>query len=303
MRMQKSGTIMNTQFLDVTLLRTCLAVVDAQGFKEGARTLGISQPAVSQQISRLEASLGREIFVRIENRREPYLTNFGGKLVTEARALVKVHIEAHRRLMQQTSFITIGVTPMSADFVSPNVLRKVSSQFGSGTRLRVENYSSTLKDLVDRGEVDIAFVLNFEASDTADDVGHIEYGWFSAPDRTLIGDRPPVITFGDERCRVMQLGLQKLRQSGLDPRIVFHAEGIEAACTSARAGMGMILLNSMYARGGLMERGSIPTIDPIPVKMLSRDQLDLNVSSLRSSLDTASRPVADISGPRVSIAA
>ena len=280
----RSGSMMNSQLLDVSLLRTCLAVVDARGFKEGAKALGISQPAVSQQISRLEASLGREIFLRVDNRREPHLTTFGGRLVSEARALVQVHIEAHQRLMQQARFITIGVTPMSADFVASDVLRRISSHFGSGTRLRVENYSSTLKELVDRGEVDIAFTLNFDPSDSATDIGSIEYGWFSAPDRTLIGERPPVVTFGDERCRVTQLGLEKLRQSGLEPRVVFHAEGIEAACTSARAGLGMILLNSLYARGGLMERGSVPTIDPVPVKLLSRPQFHLDIASLRSSL-------------------
>lgn len=276
----QTQTPMAAPLLDLILLRTCLAVVDHQGFKEGARALGLSQPAVSQQISRLEASLGREVFGRVDNRREPLLTSFGSRLVIEARALLKVNIEAHQRLLQQVRFITIGVTPMSADFVSAHALQQISQQLGSGTRLRVENYSSTLLDLIHRNELDIAFVLNFDSTDTASNVGHIEYGWYSAPERTLIGDHPPVITFGDERCRVTQLGLQKLREAGLHPRIVFHAEGIEAACTSARAGMGMILLNSMYARGGLMERGSIPTIDPVPVKLCARSPLELDLPAL-----------------------
>lgn len=45
-------------------IRAFLAVVDEGGFTAAARRLGLSQPAVSAQISSLESSLGFQLFLR-----------------------------------------------------------------------------------------------------------------------------------------------------------------------------------------------------------------------------------------------
>lgn len=45
-------------------LRVFVTVVDSTSFTEAARTLGISQPAVSQHISQLEAIVGEPLFMR-----------------------------------------------------------------------------------------------------------------------------------------------------------------------------------------------------------------------------------------------
>ncbi|MET8244367.1 LysR family transcriptional regulator [Streptomyces sp. NPDC005202] len=50
--------------LDLSLLRTFLAVHRAGSFTAAARLLGVSQPTVTAQIRTLEAQLGRELFER-----------------------------------------------------------------------------------------------------------------------------------------------------------------------------------------------------------------------------------------------
>lgn len=47
--------------LDITLLRCFLTVLDAGGFARAASLLGRTQPAVSQQIRRLEDLLGHRL--------------------------------------------------------------------------------------------------------------------------------------------------------------------------------------------------------------------------------------------------
>lgn len=176
---------------------------------------------------------------------------------------------------------------MSADFTSHEVLGKISSLLGADTQIRITEYSSTLRDLVLSGDVDLAFVLNFDTQDADADVGQIEYRWFSAPSREIarIEDQPHVITFGDERCRVTKLGLETLKAFGLHPKVVFHASSVEVACTSARAGTGMVLLNSTYPKGGLLMRNEIPTIEPVQIKMIARDGFKLNFQRWRSALN------------------
>ena len=58
--MQKTGCIM----LSDPLIVTFLTVVRTGSFTVAARELGVTQPAVSQQISRLEAQLGFPLFQR-----------------------------------------------------------------------------------------------------------------------------------------------------------------------------------------------------------------------------------------------
>lgn len=51
-------------FLDIRSLETFLAICNAGGFGAAARSLGVSQSAVSQQMSRLEAGLGIKLLER-----------------------------------------------------------------------------------------------------------------------------------------------------------------------------------------------------------------------------------------------
>lgn len=57
-----------TLFRQIEVFR---AVIEAGGATEAAQRLGLSQPAVSQQIARLEAALGIDLFVRAHGRMTP----------------------------------------------------------------------------------------------------------------------------------------------------------------------------------------------------------------------------------------
>lgn len=50
--------------MDLTFLRTCLAVYRAGSFTKAAQDLGIYQPAVTGNVRNLEKSLGQPLFLR-----------------------------------------------------------------------------------------------------------------------------------------------------------------------------------------------------------------------------------------------
>ena len=77
--------------LDLTLLRSFLAVAETRTFDAAAALVGRTQPAVSQQMRRLEAELGQALFRRIGRGSE--LTAAGVRLVSHARRLLAVHDE------------------------------------------------------------------------------------------------------------------------------------------------------------------------------------------------------------------
>jgi len=61
---ESNGTAASAAPLDLSLLRTFLAVHRAGSFTAAARLLGLSQPTVTTQIRSLEDQLGRELFER-----------------------------------------------------------------------------------------------------------------------------------------------------------------------------------------------------------------------------------------------
>ena len=74
--------------LSPELLRSFLAVAEAGSFSAAARTVNLTQSAVSLHIKRLEERLGRKLFERTS--RSVKLTAQGGALVPYARRLLRL---------------------------------------------------------------------------------------------------------------------------------------------------------------------------------------------------------------------
>jgi DNA-binding transcriptional LysR family regulator len=105
--------------MEIRQLRYFVAVTDQGGFARAAEHLHIVQPAVSQQIARLERELGVRLFERTSRRVR--LTGAGERLLPEARAL----LAAEERILRVAGDIAAG---------TDGVLRLGTSQ-GLGERL------------------------------------------------------------------------------------------------------------------------------------------------------------------------
>ncbi len=112
--------------IELRHLRSFVAVAEALHFGRAARTLGIAQPPLSQQIKRLEERLGIELFHR--TRRHVELTDAGAVLLDEARELL-AHAarvtEAVRHAATGTAgTIRMGYVGSAAHEVLPTLLRR-----------------------------------------------------------------------------------------------------------------------------------------------------------------------------------
>lgn len=110
--------------LDIALVRTFLAIVDTGGLTSAGRVVGRTQPAVTQQIKRLEDALGRPLFDL--DRRHLKLTADGEVFLEYARAIMRLNDEARARFdaSEIRGTVTLGVPDLYAAYLLPQLLRR-----------------------------------------------------------------------------------------------------------------------------------------------------------------------------------
>ena len=114
--------------MDVELrhLRYFLAVADELHFGRAAERMRIAQPAISQQIQRLEQAIGTRLFDR--NRREVRMTPAGEALRDFAeRALGDVELgirAAQRAAAGEIGHLTVGFLETAASMIVPQAVRR-----------------------------------------------------------------------------------------------------------------------------------------------------------------------------------
>ncbi|MBR4755470.1 MAG: LysR family transcriptional regulator [Bacteroidales bacterium] len=109
-------------------LKVFIAVADEGSFTRAARTLGISQPAVSQNVSELEKELGAELFLRRKG--AVSLTPSGSAFREYAARILhwcSVAEEVFSSDVKTSSPVTIAADSYSAGCILPSVLESLLS--------------------------------------------------------------------------------------------------------------------------------------------------------------------------------
>jgi DNA-binding transcriptional LysR family regulator len=116
--------------LTVRHLQMLVAVADLQSFSRAAERMGISQPAFSEAIRKIEEEVGYRIFDRTTRSLE--ITADGRHIVTTAREIVRdfrIALESIRAGASSKGPITIAALPTIVAAVMPSALKRFSDQF------------------------------------------------------------------------------------------------------------------------------------------------------------------------------
>lgn len=107
--------------LDVQSLRSFIKVSETKSFTRAAEALSLTQPAISQQIKRLEDLLGVELFAR-ENR-QVFLTVEGEKLFDYAKDIVVCNDKIGRlfEVVEKREIIVMGMPEHFCEGCSPKL--------------------------------------------------------------------------------------------------------------------------------------------------------------------------------------
>lgn len=139
-------------------LRALVAVADAGSISSAARSLGVSQPAVTRALKQLEIDVKATLLYR--NSAGVALTDYGTALVSHARLILKAAEKADQHISQMVGARggTLSVASSATPFmlVLPGALELVRRQFpGLDVRLQEAVYPTVL-GLFRDGSIDFA---------------------------------------------------------------------------------------------------------------------------------------------------
>jgi len=143
---------------DFAKLGTFLTVVKERSFSKASKKLGISQPAVTQQIKWLEEYLDSRIVERKKN--GITLTKTGEELYKIAQRLDKCVSSVEKEIIhimnKELTFI-IGASFTIGNYVLPSFLNDIKEAINNDVLIQVDLTEQTLQKLLDK-KIDIAMI-------------------------------------------------------------------------------------------------------------------------------------------------
>jgi DNA-binding transcriptional LysR family regulator len=225
------------------LLRTLIAVVDLRSFTKAAQSLGVTQPAVSAQIKRLQGLLGTDLL----DKSAPgvSLTTAGELVVNYARRLLSINDQildiAGPR--PAAKMVRIGAT---GDFAAAGIALGLACARSRAPDLQFEIYNANidvlLRDLRE-GEADLAVWVS--ATGPVLDTRHYwtePLVWVRGAATLLDPVRPvPLVSFGGE-CLFTRHAMTVLSQAGRESELTFVGPSLLGLGAAVAAGFGVMAL-------------------------------------------------------------
>lgn len=251
-------------------LEVLCAVIEAGSFSAAAARLGLSQPAVSQQIAKLEDALGLTLFVREHGRIRPTETAL---MVYEEATQAFDGLDRVMNLARDIRSLDRGVIRIAAPhslggtYLPRAVRRLVEGRPNLRVLVQLGTYDRIV-GLVAAREVDIGIAKAPVRSDGVETipihacplVGVVGRDHGLAHDGALqIADlaREPLIMIGRGRPWRDQIDA-RFRDCGLVARVVVETQTVGSACGFAAEGFGLAIVPEWLAKG--LERSDIAVV-------------------------------------------
>lgn len=273
---------------DLSLLRSFVAVVEAGNFTRAGERLHLTQSTVSQQIIRLEQSLGCRLLNR--DQRHVLPTEEGERLLGYAQRLLRLAEEASAALGPTGSdgVVRLGVPEdLGGDALVPLLATFAAER--PRLRLEVESgLSHHLLRLYRNGELDLLLVKQWAADADAHASWPEPLCWIDSAARpvTKKAEPLPLVAFPMGALYREEM-IHALESRGRAWRISYSSTSLTSLCAAVGAGLGVSLLPAGSVQPGhrvLTEDDGFPVVAGLNLVLYARSDLGAAARSLRDKL-------------------
>ena len=259
--------------LDVTTLRSFVAVADSGGVTRAAGFLHLTQSAVSMQLKRLEEMLGLDLLDR--SGRGIALTASGEQLLTYARRMVSLNDEVITRLTDQAfeGEITLGVPHDIVYPFIPRVLQQFNTAFPRVKVHLIASFTRGLKEQYEKGEADLILTTENGLKGGSETLANMPLRWIGAPGGSAWRQRPLRIAFC-RHCTFRPHVIEALDIAGITWEMAVDTESdrtIEATVAADLAVSGVIGGTEPSHLAQIDHAGALPNLPEQKINLYGSD--------------------------------
>ncbi|MQQ07711.1 LysR family transcriptional regulator [Epibacterium sp. SM1979] len=261
--------------LDITTLRSFVAVADNGGVTRAAGYLHLTQSAVSMQLKRLEELLGLQLLDR--SGRTIALTSAGEQMLAYARRMIALNDEVIGRLTDQAfeGEVNFGVPHDVVHPVIPRVLKQFNASY---PRVRV-NLATTntrmLKEEFANGNFDLILTTETTAQEGSETIHQMPLRWIGAPGGSTWRHHPLRLGFS-KHCIFRGIAVKALDEAGIPWEMALDSDSDRSveATISADLAVGVLLEGTQPDYQELVEsNGALPMLPAQHINLYGADKV------------------------------
>ncbi len=241
--------------MELLELRYFVQVADLGSFSKASVKLGITQPALSRQVQKLEHELRTSLFYR--HGRGVSLTQQGRKLYDVVRHLLGALSEIKEEIQDQserlTGSVTLGLPPSICATLGAPLAKRFHENYPDATLRIHEVFSGTLLEWVEGGRLDLAVLYDARRGRSMLSSPLLVENLLlvqSAKDAEADGDGPVGVEMLADRHFVLpglENGLHRVvdaavRRADIDLRVDMEIDSVTALKQLVEEGMGSTIL-------------------------------------------------------------
>lgn len=283
--------------LDIDLLRAFATIAELKSFSRAGERLLRSQSALSLQLQRLEAIVGKRLIDRTP--RSVRLTVEGETFLADCERILALHDAMIARVQapQVAGHVRFGTPEDFATTYLPSVLAEFAKTYPLVTLEVRCDLTLHLLEAYRRDDLDLALVKREPAARARQGlpIWREPLVWVSRDGYEAPKNEPVALVVSPEPCVYRKRAITALKQARLPWRVAYTCASLAGAQAAVRAGLGIAVLPKAMATSGLtmVQSQTLPDLPATEIALLARHRMSEPARRLREhvsrSLEHAAR--------------
>ncbi|SCA56523.1 putative HTH-type transcriptional regulator LrhA [Candidatus Terasakiella magnetica] len=253
------------EHLDLTQLRTFVAVAEQGSFAQAAEVLDLSAPTVSLQMKKLEENVHISLFN--SQGRGKTITDAGYRFLEQARKMLSINdvLLSECDQLSAKGRVRIGTTQ---DFAETKLLSLLKSFKERNPNIQIDlnvDMNRNIHKAFEEGKLDIAIAgKDPKADNGGETIFKAPLVWICAEDFHLPTESSLPLVLFHEPCIVRDLTLDYLNQAGLPWHLSSVSPSLQGVFAATRAGFGVTARTRDQLSEGLREATELTFLPQLP---------------------------------------